>query len=385
MAPVHDLLHAGRLPAVSEQARAIDEINPDGVPRKVLFIAGAGRSGTSTLAGIVSKLGMHVPLPEVPPDDSNPRGFSEPQWVVDVHDEWLAESLVQVSDSRPTAWFDTGRICSREPARIRVSDWLEPHFAAHPELVIKDPRLSWFLGLWRVAAIRTGATPVFATMLRPPAEVVGSKQKYYANKLGSAHLAASWVNMLLHTERATRPAEGDGGRVFVRYEDLLTDWVKTTTALGQTLDLQSIVHTRSDQIREVHRFIDPNLRRVTATLDDLGLPKRLHDLTAQTWEELNKLADEGGDTTEAHSTFDQLREAYVDLYEEAEAVTRSTALHARLQGRRQALAEETSEPEPRSISDRLPHDVRAAIPPSVRRGVRKALGRSRGPAGQGEQ
>ena len=364
---------------MTEQARAIDEMNPDGVPRKVLFVAGAGRSGTSTLAGVVSKLGMHVPLPEVPPDDSNPRGFSEPQWVVDVHDEWLAESLVQVSDSRPNAWFDTGRICSREPARIRVSDWLEPHFAEHPEMVIKDPRLSWFLGLWRVAAIRTGATPVFATMLRPPAEVVGSKQTYYANRLGSAHLAASWVNMLLHTERATRSVDGVGeagqGRVFVRYEDLLTDWVKTTTALGHALDLQTIIHTRSDQIREVHRFIDPTLRRVTSTLDDLALPTRLHDLTAETWEQLNKLADEGGDTAAAHATFDQLREAYVDLYEEAEAISRSTAEHARIQARRRALAESAAEP--RSLVDRVPHDVRAAIPPSVRRGVRKALGRSR--------
>jgi hypothetical protein len=372
---------------VTEQPRAIDEMNPDGVARKVLFVAGAGRSGTSTLAGIVSRLGMHVPLPEVPPDDSNPRGFSEPQWVVDVHDEWLSEALVQVSDSRPSAWFDTGRICSREPARIRVSEWLEPHFAEHPELVVKDPRLSWFLGLWRVAAIRTGATPVFATMLRPPAEVVGSKQKYYANKLGSAHLAASWVNMLLHTERATRSVEGLGGggagqgRVFVRYEDLLTDWVRTTTALGHSLDLQTIVHTRSDQIREVHRFIDPHLRRVTSTLDDLALPKRLHDLTAQTWEELNKLADEGGDTAEAHATFDQLREAYVELYEEAEAISRSTAEHARLQARRRALAEDASE-EPRSLADRVPHDVRAAIPPSVRRGMRKALGRTREPGEQ---
>lgn len=367
---------------MTEQAgapRAIDELNPDGVPRKVLFVAGAGRSGTSTLAGIVSRLGMHVPLPEVPPDDSNPRGFSEPQWVVDVHDEWLAETLVQVSDARPTAWFDTGRVSSREPARIRVSEWLEPHFDVHPELVVKDPRLSWFLPLWRVAAIRTGATPVFATMLRPPAEVVGSKQKYYANKLGSAHLAASWVNMLLHTERATRPTgeEGTaaGGRVFVRYEDLLTDWVKTTMALGQALDLQTIIHTRSDQIREVHRFIDPNLRRVTQTLGDLGLPKRLHELTAETWEQLNKLADEGGDTTDAHASFDQLRDAYVDLYDEAEAISRSSAVHARLEGRRNAQREAAQTT--KSLADRVPHDVRAAIPPSVRRGMRKALGRGR--------
>ena len=365
------------------QARAIDEMNPDGVPRKVLLVAGAGRSGTSTMAGIASLLGMHVPLPEVPADSSNPRGFSEPQWVVDLHDRLLKEAGVQVSDSRPSAWFETGRISTREPARIRVTEWLEPHFDVHPELVVKDPRLSWFLGLWRVAAIRTGATPVFATMLRPPAEVVGSKQKYYANKLGASHLAASWLNMLLHTERATRESAG-GARVFVRYEDLLTDWVKTTMHVGKALDLQTIIHTRSDQIREVHRFIDPTLRRVTATLDDLALPKRLHDLTGQTWEELNKLADEGGDTAARHATFDQLRTEYVDLYEEAAAISRSTAEHARHQARRRALHEAANDATSRSLVDRVPHDVRAAIPPSVRRGVRKALGRSRDVTGDAQ-
>ena len=95
-----------------------------------------------------------------------------------------------------------------------------------------------------------------------------------------------------------------------------------------------------------------------------------------TAEEALRVADEGGDTTEAHATFDQLREAYVEIYEEAEAISRSTAEHARLQARRRALAEGAAE-EPRSLADRVPHDVRAAIPPSVRRGVRKALGRER--------
>jgi hypothetical protein len=367
---------AGRLPAVTEQPRAIDEMNPDGVPRKVLFVAGAGRSGTSTLAGIVSRLGMHVPLPEVPPDDSNPRGFSEPQWVVDVHDEWLAEALVQVSDSRPNAWFDTGRICSREPARIRVSDCLEPHFAEHPELVVKDPRLSWFLGLWRVAAIRTGATPVFATMLRPPAEVVGSKQAYYANKLGSAHLVASWLNMLLHTERATRESVADGGRVFVRYADLLDDWVKTTMHVAETLQLQHVLHCDSEQIRDGHRFVDPGLRRMQQTLEDLELPPRLHDLTAATWDELNKLADPGGDTPAVHAALDELREAYVDLYEESAAISRSSVVAAEQRTKRQGKQEQPTALERRG-ADRLPHSVRAAVPPSVRRGLRRTFGRER--------
>ncbi|WP_239456302.1 sulfotransferase family protein [Nocardioides solisilvae] len=363
------------------RARAIDELNPEGVPRKVLFVAGAGRSGTSTLAGILSLLGMHVPQPEVEADASNPKGFGEPRWAVDVHDEWLREAGVQVSDSRPAAWFETGRISSREPARIRVSDWLETHFAEHPELVVKDPRLSWFLGLWRVAAIRTGATPVFATMLRPPAEVVGSKQKYYANKLGSAHLAASWLNMLLHTEKATRESLSGshvgGGRVFVRYEDLLSDWVRTTTALGRHLDVQSVIHTRSDQIREVHRFIDPSLRRVTTTLDDLSLPPRLHELVAETWSVLDGLADEGGDTPQAHVTLDQLRDAYTSLYEESEAISKSSVVAARVaQAREDAAAARDERP---GLAELVPHEVRAKIPPSVRRGVRRALGRERTP------
>jgi hypothetical protein len=144
--------------------------------------------------------------------------------------------------------------------------------------------------------------------------------------------------------------------------------------VGKTLDLQTIIHTRSDQIREVHRFIDPNLRRVTQTLDDLGLPPRLHELTATTWAELNKLAEPDGDTAEVHATLDELRDAYTDLYEEAEAISRSSVVAARIAGA-QAAADAPA-PAP-GLAERIPHDVRAKIPPSVRRGVRKALGRER--------
>ncbi|WP_148613586.1 sulfotransferase family protein [Nocardioides rubriscoriae] len=359
-------------------------------PRTVLFVAGAGRSGTSTMAGLAKILGLHVPQPEVAADATNPKGFGEPQWVVDHHDRLLREAVVQVSDSRPHAWFDTGRISTREPERIATAAWLEEHFAVNPELVVKDPRLSWFLGLWRVAAIRTGARPVFVTMLRPPAEVVGSKQTYYANKLGSAHLAASWLNMLLHTERGTRDTVGEGvgenGRVFVRYADLLDDWTRVTMDVGERLQLQSVLHANSEQIRDGHRFVDPSLRRMTQTLDDLGLPPRLHELVAETWSELNGLADPGGDTAAAHATLDQLREAYTDLYAEAEAISRSSVVHAEHVLRSRQARPATSVVEPGSVvepvetprgADRLPHGLRAAVPPSVRRGLRKMAGRER--------
>lgn len=375
-------------PPVSAQPDAFTvpaDPDPMSYDRKVLFVAGAGRSGTSTMAGLMKIMGLHVPQPEVEPDETNPKGFAEPAWVVEHHSRLLREAVVQVSDSRPDAWFETGRVATREPERIKTAEWLEGHFAVNPELVVKDPRLSWFLSLWRVAAIRCGATPVFATMLRPPSEVVGSKQKYYANRLGSAHLAASWLNMLLHTERATRESVADGGRVFIRYADLLDDWTKAVMYTGEQLGLQHILHAKSERIRDAHRFVDPGLRRVSGTLDDLGLPKRLHELVAETWNELNKLADHDGDTPAVHEALDQLREGYVELYEESEAISRSSVVAAEQKTRRGRDKGEgpAGEPgakdaaDPAYVADRIPHGLRAAIPPGVRRGLRKAVGRER--------
>ena len=375
-------------PPVSAQPDAFTvpaDPDPMSYDRKVLFVAGAGRSGTSTMAGLMKIMGLHVPQPEVEPDETNPKGFAEPAWVVEHHSRLLREAVVQVSDSRPDAWFETGRVATREPERIKTAEWLEGHFAVNPELVVKDPRLSWFLSLWRVAAIRCGATPVFATMLRPPSEVVGSKQKYYANRLGSAHLAASWLNMLLHTERATRESVADGGRVFIRYADLLDDWTKAVMYTGEQLGLQHILHAKSERIRDAHRFVDPGLRRVSGTLDDLGLPKRLHELVAETWNELNKLADHDGDTPAVHEALDQLREGYVELYEESEAISRSSVVAAEQKTRRGRDRGEgpAGEPgpgntaDPAYVADKIPHGLRAAIPPGVRRGLRKAVGRER--------
>ena len=352
--------------------------DPAGYPRKVLLVAGAGRSGTSTLAVLLQIMGLHVPRPEVAADASNPKGFGEPRWVVDHHDRLLAEAGVAVGDARPQAWFETGRISAREEERARVAQWLSGHFAEGQELVVKDPRLSWFLGLWRIAAERADATPVVATMLRPPAEVAGSRAKYYNNKLGAAHLTASWVNMLLHTELATR----DSARVFVRYADLLDDWVRTTQHVGETLDLRHVLDARSEAIRDGHRFIDPSLRRITATLDDLDLPGSLRELTAETWTALDAMAEPGGDTADRRATLDQLLVAYVDLYAEAEAISKSSVVAATTRpggvpGGTVNRPGGSTAGARRSLADRVPHSWRAAIPPSLRQGVRRALGRTR--------
>jgi hypothetical protein len=339
------------------------------VKRRVVFVVGSGRSGTSTMAGALQTLGMHVPQPEVQADDTNPKGFGEPQWVVDFHDELLKRCNVQVSDARPSAWFESGKLSTFEPLRQRLHEWLEPQFADGSELVIKDPRLAWFLGLWRSAALRSDATPAYVTMLRPVTEVVGSKQQHYGSKFGEVNRTAAWVNMMLHTERATRGS----ARAFVRYGDLLKDWTVPLFGIGQSFDLAAVQTASANDVRAVHAFVDPGLRRVQLTWDDVEVPPRLREIAEESWQSLDRLADPDGDTPEVHAALDELRTAYAELYDEAEAIAQSTALAAHRDGLAQLPVPSTS----RRGVDRVPHGVRAMVPASARRGIRKALGRER--------
>ncbi|CAI9405934.1 sulfotransferase family protein [Nocardioides sp. T2.26MG-1] len=342
---------------------------PISVKRRIVFVVGSGRSGTSTMAGALRTLGMHVPQPEVMADESNPKGFGEPQWVVDFHDELLKRCNVQVSDARPSAWFQAGKLSAFDPLRSRLTEWLETQFSdGGPELVVKDPRLAWFLGLWRAAALRCDAEPAYVTMLRPVTEVVGSKQRYYSAKAGEVQRAAAWVNMMLHTERSTRGS----ARRFVRYDDMLKDWTIPVFGIGQAFDIDAVKSATANDIRRVHQFIDPSLRRVQLTWDDVEVPGRLRELAEETWRHLDRLADEDGDTPEVHDRLDELRTAYAGLYDEAEAIAQSTAVAARRQGQAEGTAAA-----PRRLADRIPHGVRAMVPAGLRRALRKALGKER--------
>lgn len=318
-------------------------------------------------------LGMHVPQPEVAPDESNPKGFGEPQWVVDFHDRLLAEVKVAVADARPVAWTLAAEAASHPQVRREAAAWLTEQLHGHPYLVVKDPRLAWFLDLWRETAMAVGARPVFATMLRPPAEVVGSRLRYYHSRLGTAHLAASWTSALLHTELATRAA--GPARAFVRYGDLLDDWSAATRSAAELLALRPVLDADADQRAECDRFVDPGLRRVSLDLAELALPPRLHELTQETWHQLNLLADPGGDTLEVRAELDRLREGYVALYEESEAITRSSVVAAGADVRRGQKAAPPPAARPAGLLERVPHRLRAAVPPAIRRSLRRLVGR----------
>jgi hypothetical protein len=289
---------------------------------RLVIVVGSGRSGTSTVAGTLKYLGLHIPPPEIAPNPTNPRGFFEPRWVVDFHKRLLGRAGVHLSDSRPDAAERARAVGAKPRVQAELSEWLATALQDAPELVIKDPRNSWFQPLWREAAQTIEVTPRFLTMLRHPAEVAGSKQTYYARnptahrRVGDTWRIGGWINMLQTVEFASRADP----RAFVRYDDLLSDWRSAMGPAGETLDLAYAGTLDPDQPHEVDDFIDPGLHRVKVTWDDLVVPAAIKEIAEATWEALGVLVDSGGHDDKAEATLDEQRDRYRQVYAEAEAI-----------------------------------------------------------------
>jgi hypothetical protein len=332
-----------------------------------VVVAGSGRSGTSLFSGILQRLGYHVPQPEVPADATNPRGFAESQWVVDFHTRLLRAARVQVSDARPAAWAQTAQIALDPLVRRELREWLELQFRVADHLIVKDPRLSWFLPLWRSCVQELGIAPRFVTMLRHPAAVIDSKQRWYGEWQGNVARAAGWVQLTLYTERATR----DSPRAFVGYEDLLEDWTTTVARVAETLDLGPVRDASAQSMREVHGFVDRTLSRSRPDWGGIKLPAVLRAQADEVWALVSRLAVEPDVPTVA-ARLDELRAAYTDLYAEAEAIAQSSIAAAR--GRPAGPAARLPAPALRIVR-RVPRRYRHSVPLQWRVRIARALAR----------
>jgi hypothetical protein len=333
--------------------------------RRLVLVVGVGRSGTSLLAGILGQLGLHIPQPEVNADETNPRGFGEPRWVVDFHTRLLKQRSVTVNDARPAAWEATGAAAEDDAAHGELLEWLRRELDEHGAIVVKDPRTSWFLPLWTRCSEELGVPPSFITMLRHPAETVASARKSYGEWQTTASRVAAWVNVALETERMTR----DGQRAFIRYQDLLADWRGEVTRAGRGLDLPAMAEPEPGRAAAVDEFVDPGLHRNRVGWEEHDVPASVRDMAERAWAELQPLAAPEGDAAPARAALDAVRDDFHALYGEAEAIAQSsiTAAKRRPKARPAPAA-------PPSLRVRIARRV----PARYRKRARRAFGALRG-------
>jgi hypothetical protein len=311
-----------------------DETSAQTGRRQMLVVAGSGRSGTSLFTGLAGRLGVHIPKPEVSANRSNPRGFGEPRWLVDFHNDLLSSVDVVVEDGRPEAWDLTDKVAEDPAALDPLVEWLEQQFAENERIVVKDPRLAWFLQLHRAAAGKVGADVHVATMLRHPAEVMRSREIAYGTRTSNTTRVIGWLTMMLGTETRTR----DLPRATVRYDDLLADWRAAMTQADATVGMGLFERASEEQVAEAGNLVDPTLHRSSADWDELELPPRVLDLATRGYDAYGLLvgtsASEQADT---RATLDALKAELSAYYDECFDVARTrTGAFARREKRKVA-------------------------------------------------
>jgi hypothetical protein len=289
--------------------------------KRLLLVTGSGRSGTSSVAGTLKRLGLHVPQPEVPADEKNPLGYYETQWVADFHKDWLDAIHVRTIDTRPHA--GEAAMASVTPEREeRLREWLASELAARPDgdvVMIKETRAYWLYPLWQRVTAAAGAELISLTMLRHPTQVVRSRDAAYLSgrsdevrrQRETANVAA-WMNSVFVTERATR----GNPRAFVPYYDLVEDWRAAITRAYHQLgiDLEDLTGPHP-----VDDFVTPSLNRSSDSWDGLSVPPSLRELAEETWVAASRLVASPEDA-DARAELDRLQASYAGVYATAAAL-----------------------------------------------------------------
>lgn len=222
------------------------------------MVVGAGRSGTSLVAGLLADAGLTTGHDLIPASDANPTGFHEDVDVNALNDELLAPFLGPEHRRSGTrlAWLaalDAGS----EPVADAEQRSRMAHLIRVRPFCLKDPRLSHTLDAWRPVLPPDVA---YVAVFRHPASVVRSVQdwavrdpSYFADfDVADAQLHRTWASG--YTRLVDHHA-ADGDWTFVDADALVQtgDTGPLATAVGAPVPADRI----DAGLRRSHRDDDP--------------------------------------------------------------------------------------------------------------------------------
>lgn len=169
---------------------------------KIVCIIGMGRSGTSLLAQILSRLGVYFGEPDelIGPTPTNERGHYEYMAINTILESALAANGVSWLTDQPidADWYrrDTGAYEARWAIRGHLADIMEratrTEARGQSEVVLgfKNPRTALFLPLFRNAFTSLRLDPVYLCCLRDPYAVAASVARVTPRDAATPEVAA---------------------------------------------------------------------------------------------------------------------------------------------------------------------------------------------------
>jgi glycosyltransferase involved in cell wall biosynthesis len=240
--------------------------------RTCLLVLGMHRSGTSAFTRILNLMGAALPKQLIGPLPGNEAGHWEPERLVFLHDQMLAEAGSSWRDLRA---LDLAELGADRLAyyKAMIGSIIRDEFGDARVFVLKDPRICRFIPIYKATLAELGVRVQPFIMIRNPLEV--SASLLARDKMPTSYGLLLWLRHCLDAEKQTRGMN----RIFISYDQIVNDIEHVITHLYETMaaylsissDVQSI-------IRESYQFIRRNLRHHISTSNDLNL----NPLT-QTW------------------------------------------------------------------------------------------------------
>ena len=229
--------------------------------RRIVFVLGMHRSGTSAATRMISMAGASLPRNLVPAGEGNPLGHWEASEAIRFNDEVLSSVGLHWHSlaNMPPGWFDT------EDAAVladRAATVLSDELPKDGTLaVFKDPRLCRLAPLWIKAAEKAGWDPVVLLALRNPVEVAASLKS--RNGFLPAKSVMLSLKHMLEAERGTRHLP----RSVVTYDQILSDWRGALGRIGNDLALRWPRLSYKTEV-EIDNYISESQRHHRAPVQD---------------------------------------------------------------------------------------------------------------------
>lgn len=234
--------------------------------RQIIFVLGMGRSGTSAITRVLALCGAHLPEPLLGASESNLPGHWEPIDAININNAFLRRYASSWYDPTLRLQGDIVFSAQEKAAYIeRICGFLERSHDGSL-LVIKEPRITALAGFWFAAARKTSMTAKIVIPIRHPDQITASLAA--RDGLSPELSRVLWLKYNLLAERSSRELP----RVFVEYENLLSDWRKE---IGRIVERLAVDLSNADEAA-IDRFLDPTLQRQKSR-------GKTTDIPGQTW------------------------------------------------------------------------------------------------------
>lgn len=224
--------------------------------RHLVLILGGHRSGTSALSRVVNLLGAQSPNTLMPPQADNPKGFWESLPITRFNERVLLQADRSWDDPRPIEpeWFSSTQ-CKALAAE--AASLLAREFADANLMVLKDPRISRLMPVWRDACALENLSVSALIGYRQPEEMVRSLCARNAMSETLGHQL--WVRYLLDA------LDGSEGLpcAAIEFGDLMARWQPAIENVFSTLGgpLPALLESVDKvQTTKIEQFLDARLK-----------------------------------------------------------------------------------------------------------------------------